>query len=396
MNALRRVLSVLVLLLLPVGAWSQTAPSDARSIAQQATEQFQSANYDEAAILFQQAFNLDPDPILLFNLARSHQEMGDLPTALTLYFELVELTDSERVREAALTKIGEVEASLRFQGYEPGEVSAIDYVPRGSLRVESEPIGAAVFLNGDFVGVTPYAEEYREAGEYRLQLELEEHHPVIATISVTAGVESVRSYAMSERASLDEYVPPTPGFLSVRGAADGLSVEIDGELRGFTPLDGVRLAPGEYLVSIRGAGWEPYTTTVEVQAAGEATVFARMDREAGYDARETAGLRIGGITMTVVGATSVATGVLLGVMANGTASDYRDDPSNPDRRALRDEARGQALGADIAMIGGAALVTGGVVMTVMAAKKRDRWNRDLLVTPGWGPSGPSVAFQTSF
>ena len=394
MKPLFRLLALAALLLAP-SMGSAQGPS-AEEIARQATAEFQAANYDEAAILFQQAFNIDPDPILLFNLARAHQEMGDLPTALTLYLELVELTDSQRVRTAAQGKIAEVEASLRAQGYEPGEVTPLDYVPRGALSITSVPAGAAVFLGGNFVGVTPYTEPHRDAGEYRLQLELEGFHPVVATVVVSAGIESVRDYALNERADLDEYVPPTPGFLSVRGAAPGLPVEIDGELRGFTPLEGVRLAPGQYLVSVRGEGWEPYTTTVEVFAAGEETVFAQMEREVGFDARETAGLRYGGIALMSVGAAATVGGLSLGLLANQSAAEYRSDPASPNRRALRDEARGRALGADVALFTGVAALTSGAVMTVIAAKKRDRWTRDLLVSPGWGPQGPSVALLTRF
>lgn len=391
----RLVLAFALLLLAPRGVMAQESDQDrAQALAEQATEQFGDGQYDEAAILFQQAYNLDPHPVILFNLARAHQEMGDLPTALQLFQTLVDAGASERAREAARNRMSEIRESLVRQGYDPDEVSATEYVPRGDLRIESEPPGAAVFVGNEFVGVTPHVESRLIAGDVRVRLELEGYHPIDATVAVATGTENTRSYNLAPRAGLDEYVPPTPGFLTVNAPAPGLSVMIDGNLRGMTPLEGVRLAPGTYTIAIRGEGWEPWTDDVTVETAGESSVFAPLRRVEGFDEQETRRTRNAGTALIAVGGAAIATGGVLGVMALGSASDYRGSRSDPDRGDLRDRARGQALGADLSFAAGAVAIGTGVALRVVAAKRRNRWSRDLLVMPSFSPRG-NAALQIS-
>lgn len=382
----------------PVAAQSEpSAQERAEALAGEASTEFQEGRYDEAAILFHQAYNLDPHPVILFNLARAHQEMGDLPTALQLLETLIEIGSSGRAIQAAESRIADIRDSLERQGYDPDTVSMMEYVPRGDLRVESNPLGAAVFLNNEFVGITPYEGELLRSGEASLRLELEGYHPVTADVAIPVGAQNTRSYSLAERAGLDEYVPPTPGYVNIRGPAPGLSVSIDGSLRGMTPLEGVRLPPGEYLVEVTGEGWQPFVSTVEVETAGEAYVFATMDRVDGFDDGATAGLRRAGAALIGVGGAGIVLGAVFAGLASGSASDYNAQRSDPDRGELRDTARRQALGADLSFITGAAALGTGVALRIVAAKRRDQWSRDLLVMPSVDPRrGASVHFTTRF
>ena len=394
------VLSCIIVLFGGSSAVAQSEPSaqdQARVLVEEAGEEFQAGRYDEAAILFQRAYNLDPHPVILFNLARAHQEMGDLPTALQLFESLVAMNPSGRALDAAQSRIADIRDSLTRQGYDPDTVSALEYVPRGEVRIESDPLGAAVFLDNEFVGITPYEGQLLRSGEASLRLELEGYHPISAEIAIPVGARNTRAYTLAERAGLASYVPPTPGYLNVRGPAPGLSVAVDGTLRGLTPLEGVRLPPGEYLVEVSGEGWETYVSTVEVETAGEAYIFATMDRVAGFDEGATAGLRRGGTSLIAVGGAGLVVGAILAGVANGNANDYNARRSDPDRGALRDAARRQALGADLSFMTGAAALGTGVALRVVAAKRRDRWSRDLLVMPSVDPRGrAAVHFTTRF
>ena len=56
-------------------------------------------------------------------------------------------------------------------------VARIESGPHGSLSVESEPSGCAVFLNGRRLGSTPFSRENLATGEYRVQVECEAGRP---------------------------------------------------------------------------------------------------------------------------------------------------------------------------------------------------------------------------
>jgi hypothetical protein len=393
------VRALVVALLLSFAASTAFAQQEQPALlTEQAGELFRIGEFADAAILFQEAYNLDPHPVILFNLARSHQEMGDLPNAHRLFLDLLGSSPTAQVVASAQQRVDEIEASLAMQGYDPATIQQAEFTPRGDLRVESDPSGAALFIADQFVGITPHTARRLATGDVRVRLELEGFHPITATAAVTMASEAVREYALAPRAGIEDFVPAVPGFLSVLAPADGLAVEVDGDLRGLTPLEGVRLAPGDYDIAVRGEGWQTYRLRVTVGTAAEHTIFAPMQRVQGFDDEQTAGLRRGGWALIGAGGASIATGAVLGVMASGSAGDYRNDRSNPERGDIRSRARRQALVADLTIGTGVALVAGGVVMQVVAKKRRDRWSSsDLVLAPTMDNRGRSgVAFRWGF
>ncbi len=69
----------LVLLLLAAPAFAQPtddAQAQAGAVYQQGVSAFKAGDFQTALERFERAYKLDPSPILLYNLARAHQEMG--------------------------------------------------------------------------------------------------------------------------------------------------------------------------------------------------------------------------------------------------------------------------------------------------------------------------------
>jgi tetratricopeptide (TPR) repeat protein len=93
MTGMRRgaVVGALILLGAP-GLHAQTAPEPAaaggKSVAQlneEGTAFYQQRDYRHAIERFIQAFAIDPDPNLLFNIARSYERLGELDAAIEKY-----------------------------------------------------------------------------------------------------------------------------------------------------------------------------------------------------------------------------------------------------------------------------------------------------------------------
>ncbi len=195
---------------------------------------------------------------------------------------------------------------------------------------------------------------------------------------------NLRAFTLNERTQIAEYVPPDPGYLTVRGPVSSLEILIDGEMAGYTPMLAEGMAPGAYSITVQGEGWHPFRTVVEVASSEETEIVARMEP---IDERTVMNpnrsRRNAGTGLMVSGAAVVAGGAVLGVLALGEAGDYNDNPGDPERGVYRDNARRNALMADISYgVGGVLFVTGALLRWVNSGG--DDVNQELMVTPGPG------------
>jgi PEGA domain-containing protein len=139
----------------------------------------------------------------------------------------------------------------------------------GSLRVESDPPGAQVRLNGRSRGVTPLSLEV-PAGRYTLTVQQGAGIKEMP-VSVTDGVATVHHISWADvPAATAEKVQK--GQLSVGTDPAGGDVTVDGITRGAAPLTLRDLAVGEHRVVVR-AGGTTYTRTVQIAAGTTASLF---------------------------------------------------------------------------------------------------------------------------
>jgi len=137
----------------------------------------------------------------------------------------------------------------------------------GSLRIESDPPGAQVLLNGTARGTTPLALSI-PAGNYTLTLQHgagKKEMPV----SVSDGTATVYHVALADtaRAAVVE-----TGHLSIATDPPGSEVLIDGEARGLSPVTLRDLTIGQHRVVVRARG-TTYTRTVQIEAGATASLF---------------------------------------------------------------------------------------------------------------------------
>lgn len=386
MRLLVLVLLSACLAALPLSLAAQSAEDQQRAaqLVDDGMALFSAGSFAEAAIVFQEAYNLDPDAVLMFNIGRAHQEMGDLPTALDVFERLAASSDDPEVRDAAANRLAALRTELIGQGYDPDTVTSEQYVPRGSLLITAVPEDTSVYLDGEFVGVTPLDIPYVDAGSHTLRLVSDGYHPLQATVDVTGGPTTIRRYELQARTTLDEYVPPQPGYLSVVGPRPGLEVLIDGAPFGETPVAAAPMTAGSYTITVRGANFTPYSATITIVGGEESRVFARMELADG--ARPVgATRRTIGWAMAGTGGAALTAGAVLGALALGSASDYRAASGNPEQRAMRDEAQSLALGTDIAIGLGVALAGAGVTLALTAPREQlDVFSPELVLRPTFG------------
>lgn len=158
--------------------------------------------------------------------------------------------------------IAAVLGAIYSKGLAPAAAAAV-----GSLRIESQPSGAEVRLNGAARGVTPLSLSM-PAGQYTLAVRNGSHVKQLP-VTVTSGTVTVHHIEWTGAPSA---AVPESGSLSIAADTSGGVVTVDGEERGAAPLTLRNLSPGQHKVVVRANGTS-YTRTVLIEAGAVASLF---------------------------------------------------------------------------------------------------------------------------
>jgi hypothetical protein len=131
----------------------------------------------------------------------------------------------------------------------------------GTVRIETDPEGASVELEGKLRGLTPLTITL-DPGTHNLTVTHEDQTQDIAA-TVTAGVQTVHHVRWSAAAPAP--VAPAYGQLQIISDPAGATVTVDGVPRGVSPLSVDELAPGEHQVVVQNMG-RTHKRSVVVQA----------------------------------------------------------------------------------------------------------------------------------
>jgi hypothetical protein len=133
------------------------------------------------------------------------------------------------------------------------ELGTIDLSPNfGSLKIESEPSGAEVWLAGNMIGKTPYYNKQLTSGNYLLSLNYPLYLPLEnKKIVIRDGQETDQVFKLS----------PNFGVLKIQTKPKGTTVVIknkDGDeiKRGKSPVE-FKLNQGQYTTYLSKTGYEP-------------------------------------------------------------------------------------------------------------------------------------------
>lgn len=140
------------------------------------------------------------------------------------------------------------------------------------LRVSSEPSGAEVFLDGDFIGVTPVSYGARP-GRHVVEIAREGYRTFERSVNTRPG-ESLDINARLERVRRDADV-------DFRSSPSGADVYVDGNFVGTTPLDDVRIGPGQHEARFTLSGYETSRVTFSVTAGESTRINATLQQTTG-------------------------------------------------------------------------------------------------------------------
>ncbi len=119
----------------------RAAPTDGEvdAINAQAIDKFKAKEYDEAAALFERAYDLSPEPNYLFNIGRIFEEKGDLERSVEFYERFVkEPAVPLEARERGLERLRVLRAIIEETA--PPEEQPVEEQPVEEQPVEEQPV----------------------------------------------------------------------------------------------------------------------------------------------------------------------------------------------------------------------------------------------------------------
>jgi hypothetical protein len=349
-----RALAVLAVVLAPLVAMA--AAPEAVEHVRLAKEHYRAQRFDDAAAEFTRAHQIDPDPRLLFNVAKCLEMGGRYPEAIARLQEyLTDAPDAANARAVEITI-----AALRPKAE----------VTHTELEIRSEPGGASVWLDDatEPLGVTP-VRGWVAHGAHTIRLTLDGHVEQERALDVSGGSPAVMDLVL---VAVD-----APGVLRIEGGA-GVDVLVD-EVPVTTSE--APLAPGVHQVTASVRGVRYFARSVRVEPGGSASVqippAPTAEVPTAGEHVTVAGEDAGGFEIPagawVLGGVAVAaavTGATFGGLALSAAEDARDYGSqvgaSRDRwTEMAQDAEDQALISGISLgVAGAAAVGAGIWMLV--------------------------------
>jgi TonB family protein len=139
-------------------------------------------------------------------------------------------------------------------------------VPQAGLAIESEPSGAAVWLDGERAGTAPVVLSQLRLGAHRVRVTLDGYAPAEVQLHVTDSMGTVPL-----RFALAGITAP----VAVR-TQDGVTVLIDGQEAGRTPLGPIHVTPGVHELRLERRGFVSQRHVLLARPGEPLSVAARL------------------------------------------------------------------------------------------------------------------------
>jgi hypothetical protein len=140
----------------------------------------------------------------------------------------------------------------------------------GDLQIQSNPVGAAVYVNNNYKGTTIASSALYvtqlSPGSYPVRVTLAGYQPFTTTAVVTAG--NVYNIQANMVLLSPGATPSTNGQITVRSVPAGANIYLDNAYRGITPLTLVDVPQGSHTILLKLTGYQNWQSTVNVPAAG--------------------------------------------------------------------------------------------------------------------------------
>ena len=124
----------------------------------------------------------------------------------------------------------------------------------GLISIDSQPAGAQIIIDGEFVAETPVADLPIEAGEHTLEIRALRYLPLLQNLHITG--REVQQH-------LAPVLEPAWANITINSAPSAAIILVAGEPAGTTPAV-IEIIQGEHNLTLQKEGYAPRTQRVEV------------------------------------------------------------------------------------------------------------------------------------
>lgn len=193
-------------------ALAEPTPED-KALAQQlydrASEAYSAGDYDQSIEWLERAYQLDPDPVILYNLGRSYEGAAQLDKARETLEAVEQNPDTpDEIRQRIKTDL------KRIANLSSGALQ------QGQLTVTSSPDKARLLIDGRVEGTTPFAGAL-PVGEHTIMLQKDGYESVEQTINIARGETTALELSLLSLTAFEDTSAPTELFVGA-GIALGI------------------------------------------------------------------------------------------------------------------------------------------------------------------------------
>lgn len=345
------------------------AKSDA--LAVEGSRLYGTGNYALAIQKFREAYDLNPDPALLYRIGLSYQQQRDWPAcveSMKRYLDLQEGRVDPQI-DRARTVRDLCEARIERDQ---------------KLVVESQPSGARVFVDNRNTGArgqTPL-EIFLRPGKHRIWVELDGYEPQMQDIEVQPATPYRMTITLAPRQDL--------GWLFVDASVKEARVYIDGRNVGLTPMAApTQLEAGSHQIIVERDGYTRFNQQVVVERGQ----LARVDAYLVQTESPTTWRTTTGVVALVLGSAAIAGGVVAYVFAEDEYNDTEDFDTLTTYQSL-----GYGVGGGLLAVGTSLLVWDMTREIIPESQRNPDYGRPVQrpggaapsATPPAGPASPAT------
>ena len=160
----------------------------------------------------------------------------------------------------------------------PGMTAYTQSSGYGDLQIQSDPSGAAVFVNNNYEGTTSSSSALYVTqltpGSYSVRLTLPDYQAYSETAVVRDGI--IYDIHANMVPAAPGPAPDTTGQINVGSSPAGANIYLDNAYRGITPLTLANVPQGSHTIILKTNGYQDWTSQVNVVAGSYVQVSGTL------------------------------------------------------------------------------------------------------------------------
>ena len=177
------------------------------------------------------------------------------------------------IHEIEIKKEGYAEWKKKYNVKRGKEIAlnAILQPITGSVRIESEPTGAVIFINGENAGKTPDVITGIRPGRHEVEIRLQGYDSSLQMVKIKNGKESLFSTVLQRKKG---------SFIVISNPTNAV-IYIQGKKSGRTPCTITELKPGNYTIELVLDDYQTWSEKADIVPGEEITMEAELQEKPG-------------------------------------------------------------------------------------------------------------------